>query len=135
MEKATGRAQGAHSTESSRPEAVFVLLLTQSIFWMVAGISALPFALGGELHMIALGLGTLLVALLVCLVAIGVLWRRGWARRTALGLEIVCLAGAALQLLLPIGANHAPVTLLTNVAVPAAVIWLLRGRMARSVFR
>ncbi len=32
MEKAAGRAQGAHSTETSRPEAVFVLLLTQSIF-------------------------------------------------------------------------------------------------------
>ncbi len=120
--------------DTSRPEAVFVLLLMQSIFWMVAGISALPFALGGELHMIGLGLATLLVALLVCLVAIGVLWRRRWARRIALGLEIACLAGSALQLVLPIGANHAPVTLLTNVVVPAAVIWLLWGRMTRSVF-
>ncbi|OLC14383.1 MAG: hypothetical protein E6I23_11455 [Chloroflexi bacterium] len=134
MEKAAGRAQGAHSTETSRPETVFVLLLTQSIFWMVAGISALPFALGGELHMVGLGLATLLVALLVCLVAIGVLWRRRWARRTAIGLEIVCLAGSVLQLVLPIGANHAPVTLLTNVVVPAAVIWLLWGRNVRSVF-
>ena len=134
MEKATGRAHGAHSTETSRPEAVFVLLLLQSIFWMVAGISALPFALGGQLHMIALGLATLMVALLVCMVAIGVLWRRLWARRTAVGLEVACLAGSALQLLLPIGANHAPVTLLTNVVVPAAVIWLLWGRTTRPFF-
>src|SRR5216684_6052747 len=99
--------------ETSRPEAVFVLLLLQSIFWMVAGISALPFALSGELHMIGLGLATLLVALLVCLVAIGVRWRRRWARRTALVLELACLLGSALQLSLPIGANHAPVGLLT----------------------
>jgi len=35
---------------------------------------------------------------------------------------------------LPIGANHAPVALLTNVVVPAAVVWLLWGRMTRSVF-
>jgi len=34
--------------DTSRPEAVFVLLLLQSMFWMVAGISALPFALGGS---------------------------------------------------------------------------------------
>src|SRR5258708_10367321 len=111
MEKAAGRAQGAHSTETSRPEAVFVLLLLQSIFWMVAGISALPFALGGELHMMGLGLATMLVAVLVCLVAIGVLWRRRWARRIALGLEIACLAGAAVQLGLPISADHTPLTL------------------------
>jgi len=126
MERATA--------ETSRPEMVFVLLLIQSIFWMVAGISALPFALGGELNMIGLGLATMLFALFACLVAIGALWRRRWARRTALGLEVACLAGSALQLLLPIGANHAPVGLLTNIVVPAAVVWLLWGRTARAVF-
>src|SRR5260370_35450822 len=108
MEKAAGRAQGAHSTETSRPEAVFVLLLTQSIFWMVAGISALPFALGGALHMIGLGLATLAAALRVCLVAIGVLWRPRWARRTPRGLEIVGLAAPARRHGLPTRASHAP---------------------------
>jgi hypothetical protein len=120
---------------TSRPEMVFVLVLLQSIFWMVAGISSIPFALGGELHMATLGLASLLFALFVCLVGIGVLWRRRWARRTALGLELACLLGAALELGLPIGANHGPVALLTNVVVPAAVMWLLWGRNTRSVFR
>jgi hypothetical protein len=109
---------------TSRPEMVFVLVQLQSIFWMVAGISSIPFALGGELHMAALGLVSLLFALFVCLVGIGVLWRRRWARRTAVALELG----------LPIGANHGPVALLTNVVVPAAVIWLLWGRNTRSVF-
>ncbi len=120
--------------QTSRPEAVFVLLLLQSMFWMVAGISSLPFALGGELHMAALGLVSMLFALLVCLVGIGALWRRRWARRSAMVLEFACLAGSALELLLPIGANRGPVALMTNVVVPVAVIWLLWGRTTRSVF-
>jgi hypothetical protein len=124
----------AATRESSRPEAVFVLLLLQSIFWMVAGLSALPFALGGEIHMIGLGLVSLLLALFVCLVGIGILWRRRWARRTALVLEILCVVGSALELLLPIGANRGPVALLVNVALPVAVIGLLWGKKTRSVF-
>ena len=119
---------------TSGPEAVFVLLLLQAILWMVAGLSALPFALAGEVHMIGLGLATLLLALFVCLIRIGVLWRRRWARRTALVVEVICLLGAALTLLPPLGANRGPVALLVDVALPVAVIWLLWGRMARAVF-
>jgi hypothetical protein len=119
---------------TSRPEAVFVLLLLQAIFWMVAGLSALPFALAGEVHMIGLGLATLLLALFVCLMGIGVLWRRRWARRAALAVEVICLLGAALTLLLPLGANRGPVALLVDVALPVAVIWLLWGRTTRAVF-
>ena len=125
---------GAQPTQSSRPEGVFVLLLVQSIFWMVAGLSAFPFAFAGEFHMIALGLASLLLALFTCLVGIGVLWRRRWARRTALILEIVCLVGAALVLLLPIGANHGPVAIMVNLALPAAVITLLWGKKTRTDF-
>jgi hypothetical protein len=106
----------------------------QSIFWMVAGLSALPFALAGEIHMIGLGLVSLLLALFVCLVGIGVLWRRRWARRTALVLEILSFAGSALVLVLPIGANRGPVALLVNVALPVAVMWLLWGKRTRSLF-
>jgi hypothetical protein len=120
--------------ETSRPEAVFVLLLLQSIFWMVAGLSALPFVLGGEFYMLGLWLVTLLFALFTCLVAIGVLWRRRWARRTALTLEVVCLVWAALILLMPIGANRGPVALLVDVALPGAVVWLLWGKKTRSIF-
>lgn len=119
---------------TSRPEAVFVLLLLQSIFWMIAGLSALPFALAGEVHMIGLGLATLLLALFVCLIGIGVLWRRRWARRTAMLLEVICLLGAALTLLPPLGANRGPVALLVDVALPVSVIWLLWGKRTRAIF-
>ncbi|HEX9476984.1 MAG TPA: hypothetical protein VGA41_10025 [Candidatus Dormibacteraeota bacterium] len=120
--------------ESSRPEAVFVLLLLQSIFWMVAGLSALPFGLAGELHMAALGLISLVLALGVCLVGIGVVWRRRWARRTALALEVVTLIGSVLLFAVPIGANHGPVALMTNIALPLTVVWLLWGKQTRSIF-
>ena len=47
---------------SSRPEAAFVLLLLQSLFWLIAGLSAAPFVLGGEIHMAGLVVATLLLA-------------------------------------------------------------------------
>lgn len=122
------------TNESSRPEGAFVLLLMQSIFWMVAGLSALPFVLGGEFHMLGLGMASLLFALFTCLVAIGILWRRGWARRTALVLEVICVIGSGLILVLPIGANRGPVALMVNLALPIAVIWLLWGKRTRSRF-
>lgn len=124
----------ANDRQTSRPEAVYVLLLLQSIFWMIAGLSAIPFALAGEVHMIGLGIATLLLALFVCLVGIGAMWRRRWARRVAIWLEAVCLIGSALLFLLPIGANHGPVALMTNVLLPAAVIGLLWGKKTREVF-
>jgi uncharacterized membrane protein YhaH (DUF805 family) len=111
---------------SARPEAAFVLLLMQSLFWLIAGISALPFGLGGEVHMAALGLVTMLFALATLLLGIGVLWRRRRARAWAIALEVVCLVGTALQLILPIGFNAGVVSLLVNVALPIAVIVLLR---------
>jgi hypothetical protein len=129
-----GRAQIAQADQTSRPEGAFVLLLLQSTFWMVAGLSSLPFGLAGELHMAALGLVTLMFALATCLIGIGVLWRRRWARRVALTLEVICIIGSGLQLLLPIGANHGPVALLVDLALPVAVVWLLWGRKTRAAF-
>jgi hypothetical protein len=111
---------------SSRPEAAFVLLLLQSTFWLIAGISAAPFALAGEVFMAGLALATLLLALGTCLGAIGVLWRRRRARAAMIVLEVTCLLGAALQLLLPIGFNRGPVSILVNAALPVAVLVLLR---------
>jgi hypothetical protein len=119
-------APNALAVSSSRPEAAFVLLLMQSLLWTIAGISAMPFALAGELFMVGLGLSSLLLALVTCLLAIGILWRRNRARRWAMRLEIACLAGSLLLLLVPIGANHGPVSLMTNVALPIALIALLR---------
>src|SRR5450759_1482125 len=85
-----------------------------------------PFAIEGEVFMLGLGLASLLLALATCLLAIGILWRRSRARRWAVRLEVTCLAGSLLLLLLPIGANHGPVALMTNVALPIALIVLLR---------
>jgi CheY-like chemotaxis protein len=85
-----------------------------------------PFAIAGEVFMLGLGLASLLLALATCLLAIGILWRRSRARRWAVRLEVTCLAGSLLLLLLPIGANHGPVALMTNVALPIALIVLLR---------
>ena len=116
--------------ESSRPEAVFVLLVMQSMFWAIAGISAIPFALAGQPFMLGLGIASLLFALVTCLLAIGVLWRRRRARRWVMALEITCLIGSLLLLLLPIGANHGPVALMTNLALPIAVVLLLRKQKA-----
>jgi hypothetical protein len=111
---------------SSRPEAAFVLLLMQSIFWVIAGISAAPFVLGGEVFMAGLALATLLLALGTCLCAIGILWRRRWARIAVIALEVMCLFGSAVLLLVPIGFNRGLVSVLVNVAVPIAVLVLLR---------
>jgi hypothetical protein len=111
---------------SSRPEAAFVLLLIQALLWTIAGISAIPFAIAGEVFMLGLGLASLLLALATLLTAIGILWRRNRARRWAMRLEIACLAGSLLLLALPLGANHGPVAWMTNVALPVALIVLLR---------
>ena len=111
---------------SSRPEAAFVLLLMQSLFWLIAGISAAPFALAGEVFMAGLSVATLLLALGTCLVGLGVLWRRRWARGWAIAIEAVCLFGTAILLLLPLGFNRGPVSLLVNVLLPVAVILLVR---------
>ena len=103
-----------------------MLLLLQALFWLIAGISALPFALGGELFMAALGVVTMLLALATLMLAIGVLWRRRRARSLVLALEVMCLFGTAVLLLLPFGFNGGVVSLMVNVGLPVAVIVLLR---------
>jgi presenilin-like A22 family membrane protease len=98
----------------------------QSMLWTVAGLSSMPFALAGEVFMLGLGLASLLIALATCFLAIGVLWRRRRALRWVFALEIAYVVGSLILLLLPIGANHGPVALMTNLALPIAVILLLR---------
>jgi uncharacterized membrane protein YhaH (DUF805 family) len=118
---------------SSRPEAAFVLLVVQAMLWTVAGISAIPFALAGEVFMLGLGISSLLLALATTLLAIGIVWRRRRARRWAMRLEIACLVGSLLLMAVPIGANHGPVAWMTNVLLPVALIVLLRK--PRDAFR
>lgn len=118
---------------SSKPEATFVLLLMQALFWMIAGISAAPFALAGEVHIAVLALATMLLALGTALCALGVLWRRARARALAIALEVVCLFGSAVLWLLPIGFNNGLVSTLVNAVLPIAIIVLLaRDREAYS---
>jgi hypothetical protein len=119
---------------TSRPEAAFVLLLMQALFWVIAGLSSAPLILAGEPFMLGLGIATLLLALGTTMLAIGLLWRRRYARRWVMRLEAVSLVGSLLLLAVPIGANHGPVALMSNVILPIAVIVLLRGRKMRSVF-
>lgn len=102
-----------------------MLLLMQALVWMIAGISAAPFALAGEPFMAILALATLLFALGTVLCAIGVLWRRPAARGLAVGLEVMCLLGSGLLWVLPIGSNTGLVSTLVNVVLPIAVIVLL----------
>jgi len=111
---------------SSRPEAAFVLLLLQAMFWVIAGISALPFAIAGEVFMIALGAASILLGLATLLAAIGVLWRRRISRRLVIALEVICLVGSAIHLAVPIGANRGLVSVMVNLGLPVAVILLLR---------
>jgi hypothetical protein len=102
-----------------------VLMLLQSTFWLGAGVSALPFVLGGEVFMLALGIATIALAFGTCALAAAVVRRR--ARRWAIALEVTTLLGSLLLLAVPIGANRAPVSLLVNLALPLAVIILLSG--------
>jgi hypothetical protein len=119
---------------SSRPEAAFVLLLLQATFWAGAGISAFPFVLAGEVFMAGLGLASLLLAAAAVALAVGVVRRRRRARRWTLVLAWLCLGGGLLLLMAPIGANRGPVSMLANIALPVAVILLLRGKAMRRHF-
>ncbi len=103
-----------------------MLLLMQSLFWLIAGISAVPFVFGGEVHMAALAIASMLLALVTCLVGLGVMWRRRWARGFAIGIEALCLFGTAVLLMIPLGFNRGPVSLIVNVVLPIAVILLVR---------
>ena len=122
------------SQHTSRPEAAFVLLLMQSTFWVIAGVSAFPFALAGEIWMVALGTASFVLAGLGYWLAVGLVRRLRQARRWTMVLETVCLVGTALLLVVPIGANRGVVSLMVNIGLPLAVIVLLRGKKMRAGF-
>jgi len=121
-------------SQTSRPEAAFVLLLMQATFWVLAGVSGLPFVLGGEVYMLLLAAFSFSLAAFTLWAGIGLVRRRRWARRSVLVLESICAIGALLQLALPIGTNRGPVSLLANLVLPLAVIFLLRGKGMRAQF-
>lgn len=120
--------------QTSRPEAAFVLMLLQSTFWFAAGVSAFPFLLAGETWMVGLGFASFLLAGFCSLLAVGLIRRSRRSRRWTLALEGACLVGSALVLLVPIGSNRGPVSLMVNIGLPLAVVVLLRGTKMRAAF-
>jgi hypothetical protein len=113
---------------TSRPEAAFVLLLMQATFWLIAGISALPFVLGGEVFELLLAALSLTMAAFTITAAVHLVKRRRWARRAVLIIEWICVVGSLLLFVVPLGANKGPVSVMTNLLLPAAVILLITPR-------
>jgi hypothetical protein len=118
---------------SSAPEIASVLLVTQASLSLVAGISAIPFAIV-EPGFRALSLVTILVAIGMFWLARNLRRQRRWARRWVIGLEAFSLAASLLLMLLPIGAMRGPVPVLVNLVMPATVLAALLSRAGRDAF-
>src|SRR6267143_4928323 len=112
------------AASSSATEIASVLLVIQASFSLVAGLSALPFAIVEP--------GLRVLSLVTILIAVGTFWlarnlRRGrrWAWRWLVTLEVLSLAMTALLSFLPIGTIRGPVPMLVNLVIPTAVLVLL----------
>ena len=119
---------------SSAPEIAAVLFVPQACLSLVAGLSAIPFAIVEP--------GFRVLSLVTILVAAGMFWlarnlrrQRRWARRWVIALEALSLLASLLLTVLPIGAMRGPVPVLVNLVMPAAVLWLLWSRSGRAAFR
>jgi hypothetical protein len=114
----------APATKISAAEIASVLVVVQASFSLMAGLSAIPFAIVEP--------GFRVLAVVTILMAAAMFWlarnlRRGrrWAWRWLVSLEVLSLAMTALLSLLPIGTIRGPVPLLVNLVIPAAVVVLL----------
>jgi hypothetical protein len=112
------------STNKSAAEIASVLVVVQASFTLMAGLSAIPFAIVEP--------GLRVLAVVTILMAAAMLWlarnlRRGrrWAWGWLVGLEAVSLAITGLLSLLPIGTIRGPVPLLVNLLMPVSVLVLL----------
>ena len=112
------------STNKSAAEIASVLVVVQASFSLMAGLSALPFAIVEP--------GLRVLAVMTILMAAATFWlagnlRRGrrWAWGWLVGLEAVSLAITALLSLLPIGTIRGPVPVLVNLLMPVSVLVLL----------
>ena len=115
---------------SSAFEIAGVLVVVQASLSLVAGLSALPFAIV-EPGFRVLGVATIAIA-------IGMYWlarnlRRGrpWAWRWLVTLEMLSLAMTTLLALLPVGALRGPVPLLVSLVIPLSVLVLLAAGSSR----
>jgi hypothetical protein len=118
---------------SSAPEIASVLLVIQASLSLVAGLSAIPFAIV-EPGLRVLGLVTITIAIGMFWLARNLRRQRRWARRWVIALEALSLAPSLLLMLLPIGAMRGPVPVLVNLVLPVAVLWLLWSRSGRAAF-
>jgi presenilin-like A22 family membrane protease len=112
------------SINDSASEVASVLVVVQASLSLVAGLSAIPFAIV-EPGLRVLGVVTILLAAAMFWLARNL--RRGhrWAWRWLVTLEVLSLAITALLTLLPIGAVRGPVPVLVNLVIPIAVVVLL----------
>ena len=114
------------STSSSAAEIASVLVVLQASLSLVAGLSAIPFAIV-EPGFRALAVVTILMAAAMFWLARNLRRGRRWAWRWLVSLEVLSLAMTALLSLLPIGTIRGPVPLLVNLVIPLAVVVLLAG--------
>jgi hypothetical protein len=112
------------STNRSAAEIASVLVVVQASLSLVAGLSAIPFAIV-EPGLRVLGLVTILMAAAMFWLARNLRRGQPWAWRWLVTLEILSLAMTALLSLLPIGTIRGPVPLLVNLVIPTAVVVLL----------
>ena len=112
------------ATSNDASEITSVLVVVQASFSLMAGLSAIPFAVVEP--------GMRVLAVLTILLAAAMFWlarnlRRGrrWAWRWLLTLEVLRLAITALLSLLPIGVVRGPVPVLVNLVMPATILVLL----------
>jgi hypothetical protein len=131
----TSPAVAANTVPSmtSAPDIASVLVVTQASLSLVAGLSAIPFAIVEP--------GFRVLSLITILIAIGMFWlarnlrrQRRWARRWVIALEALSLVASLLLMVLPIGAVRGPVPVLVNLVMPAAVLALLISRAGRRAF-
>jgi len=112
------------SINDGASEIASVLVAVQASLSLVAGLSALPFAIV-EPGFRVLGVMTILIAAAMFWLARNLRRGRRWAWQWLVSLELLCLAITALLSLLPIGAVRGPVPVLVNLVIPMAVVVVL----------
>jgi hypothetical protein len=112
--------------DTSSGDVIYVLLLLQGAMALLSGVAMLLFMQGNP-FVLPIAVGT---PALLFVVAAGVARNRRWARRVAIVVESLILAGFAISLLIgvlpQIDFSINLLTLITNLALPVTVIRLLR---------
>jgi hypothetical protein len=101
-----------------------VLLVVQASLWLLAGLSGI--LVGIFEHPLApMGAASVLLAAATFWLARAIGRRRRWPRRVTLALEVACILGSMLLVVLPLGAMRGPLPILTNLLLPGVILVLL----------